>query len=299
MDSVTLRQLEIFVSVAKSESMTKAAKNLYISQSAASMALREFEEILGGSVFYRVGRGLSLNDRGRFLLPKAEYILALMKDFMDVANNDKENLMGELKIGCSTTIGNYFFPTRLKQFCDEHPLVKISLNVGNTREIADLLSEGVLDIGLVEGLVARRDIEEEEWVKDELVIIASPEHPFACRKFVPMQEMQEEPWVLRERGSGTLSTFEAVLSRKKLSFHHVQEIGHTEAIKRVVEAGMGMSCLSKLAVEKELLEGHLAEIHTDECISRWFRIITLPEQYRSRLFLYMLRWLRSLASSIN
>jgi DNA-binding transcriptional LysR family regulator len=111
-----------------------------------------------------------------------------------------------------------------------------------------------------------------------------------------MAEMAEEQWVLRERGSGTLSTFEALLASKNLRFPYVKEIGHTEAIKRVVKAGMGMSCLSRLAVEQELREGSLVEIPTDIEISRWFRIILLPEEHRSRLFNYMMKWLFSFAS---
>lgn len=149
---------------------------------------------------------------------------------------------------------------------------------------------------LVEGIVEERNLDEKEWVKDVLVVIASPEHPFACRSMVPMAEMIEEQWVLRERGSGTLSSFEALLASKNLRFPYVQEIGHTEAIKRVVEAGMGMSCLSRLAVEQELREGSLVEIPTDIEISRWFRIISLPEEHRSRLFNYMMKWLFSFAS---
>jgi DNA-binding transcriptional LysR family regulator len=296
MESVTLRQLEIFVYIAQFENMTAASKKLFLTQSAVSMSLKELEKTLGGSVFHRVGRGLILNDRGRALLPKAKNILASVKDLVDMAHNTEKALMGELMIGCSTTIGNYFFPTRLKLFCDEHPRVRITLNVGNTREIAKLVREGILDIGLVEGIVEERNLDEKEWVKDVLVVIASPEHPFACRSMVPMAEMIEEQWVLRERGSGTLSSFEALLASKNLRFPYVQEIGHTEAIKRVVEAGMGMSCLSRLAVEQELREGSLVEIPTDIEISRWFRIISLPEEHRSRLFNYMMKWLFSFAS---
>ncbi len=210
MESVTLRQLEIFVYIAQFENMTAASKKLFLTQSAVSMSLKELEKTLGGSVFHRVGRGLILNDRGRALLPKAKNILASVKDLVDMAHNTEKALMGELMIGCSTTIGNYFFPTRLKLFCDEHPQVRITLNVGNTREIAKLVREGILDIGLVEGIVEERNLDEKEWVKDVLVVIASPEHPFACRSMVPMAEMIEEQWVLRERGSGTLSSFEAL-----------------------------------------------------------------------------------------
>ncbi|HCA41137.1 MAG TPA: LysR family transcriptional regulator [Aminobacterium sp.] len=297
MEIMTFRQLEIFVQIARYENLTRAAKTLFISQSAASMALREFERIIGGPVFHRVGRGLVLNDRGRMLFPEAEKILASARELVDMAKSEEGDLTGELFIGCSTTIGNYFFPSWLKIFCEENPQVKVTLNVGNTKEIANLVREGALDIGLVEGAIDGCDLYEEEWLRDELVIIASPSHSFAgARPVVSVKEIANEQWILRERGSGTLSTFEAALTHKNIRLHNVQEIGQTEAIKRAVEAGMGLSCLSRMAVEEELLDGRLEEVATDLIITRWFRIISLPEQYRSRLFQHMMTWLRTLSS---
>ena len=111
-----------------------------------------------------------------------------------------------------------------------------------------------------------------------------------------MAEMIEEQWVIERAWVWDQQLFPKHFLPVKTCVSHVQEIGHTEAIKRVVEAGMGMSCLSRLAVEQELREGSLVEIPTDIEISRWFRIISRPEEHRSRLFNYMMKWLFSFAS---
>jgi len=291
---ITIRQLEVFVQTARAGNLTRAAEQLYLTQSAASMSLKELERALEGPLFHRVGRRLALNDRGRFLLPRAEGILGAVAELEELAHNPEAEPAGRLIVGCSTTIGNYFFPERLKEFCDAHPRVDMALRVGNTKDIADLVRAREIDIGLVEGDLGARDLREEDWLRDELIIFAAPSHPLAKRKRVTVKQLAAEQWIMREKGSGTLTTVEHAFARKNLRLSHVNEIGHTEAIKRAVEAGMGLSCLSRRTVERELAAGQLRRISAALDITRWFRIITCPGQYQSRLVQYVLSWLRSM-----
>ncbi|MEW6360412.1 MAG: LysR substrate-binding domain-containing protein [Planctomycetota bacterium] len=291
---VTIRQLEVFVQVARVGNLTRAAEQIYLTQSAASMSLKQLEQALDGPLFHRVGRGLALNDRGRTLLPRAEGILASLCELVELARNPDGTPAGKLVIGCSTSIGNYFFPERLKAFSDAHPRVEIALRVGNTEDIADLVRSREIDLGLVEGDLDAGDLQEEDWLRDELVIFAAPSHPLVRRKRVTAKELVRVQWIMREKGSGTRTTIEHALARKNLRLARVYEIGHTEAIKRAVEAGMGVSCLSRMTVERNLADGRLKQIPALLDVSRWFRIITIPGQHQSRLIQYVLRWLRSM-----
>lgn len=288
---VTLRQIEIFVQISKTGNLTVAAGELGFSQSAASMSLKELERLLGSPLFSRIGRGLVLNDRGRFLLPLAERVLAAVRDFNDSGVFGSE-LAGELIVACSTTIANYLFPMHMKAFMEAHPGVSVVLRVGNTREIAQEVLNGTADLGLVEGELEDEGLLEEDWIRDELVIFASPGHSLVGRGPVSLERLARETWILREKGSGTLSTLLAALEEEGLSLSRTLRIGHTEAIKRAVEAGMGFSCLSRVAIERELASGDLVLLDTRLTPHRWFRFITHPQSSSSRVLQAMIQWLR-------
>lgn len=291
--NITLRQLDVFTEIARRGHLTAAAERLFMTQSAASMALKELEKALAGPLFNRIGRGLVLNDRGRILLPKAEAVLHGAHELVELAREDRATPTGTLRLGCSTTIASYDLPERIKAFHDRSPDAEIVLQVGNTEDIANSLRAGDIDLGLIEGNLAEHDLDEEDWLRDELVIIASPNHPLAKRKRVTRAGLAKELWIMREVGSGTLSTVTTALAKGDIPLRHVHRIGHTEAIKRAVEAGMGISALSRIAVEREVASGRLVILATPVAMVRWFRIITCPGRYQSRLLRYVLGWLRA------
>lgn len=287
---VTIRQIEIFAEVARSGNLTCAATRLGMSQSAASMALKELERLLDGPLFGRVGRGLVLNDRGRLLLPLAEEVLSSIAEFTSVGRSGKEP-SGDLTVACSTTIANYLFPFHMKAFMDLYPKVSIYLKVGNTMEIEEEISRGSADIGLVEGDVQGDRLASEDWVKDELVVFCSPRCPLAKEGAVSPHRLKEERWILREDGSGTLSTVMDGLGREGVALSRTVRVGHTEAIKRAVEAGMGISCLSRFAVEREVARGELAIVDTTMALHRWFRVVYHRGNRGGLAYSAMLRWL--------
>ncbi|EFC91214.1 transcriptional regulator, LysR family [Dethiosulfovibrio peptidovorans DSM 11002] len=295
---VTIRQIEIFAEVARSGNLTSAAGRLGLSQSAASMALKELERLLDGPLFGRIGRGLVLNDRGRLLLPLAEDVLGSVRDFTSVGRSGDEP-SGDLTVACSTTIANYLFPFHMKAFMDEYPRISLILKVGNTMEIEEEISKGCADIGLVEGELRGEHLRSEDWIRDDLSIFCSPQDPLARESLVSPIRLSKECWILREDGSGTLSTIMAALDREGVSLSRTVRIGHTEAIKRAVEAGMGISCLSRFAVEREVARGDLALVDTSLTPSRWFRIITHRRNGGGPAFSAMTGWLRDHRFSVG
>lgn len=290
MRAISVRQLEVFCETAAAASLTLAAARLHMTQSAASMALAQLEKEAGGPLFTRLGRGLRLNDRGRRLLPLAERTLADY-DRLQGACRASGPLTGTVRAGASSTIANYFFPGLCGEFMRLHPGVMIQLLVGNTDEMAAALRRGDADFAAVEGPVAGADLAARDWLRDELVIVAAPLHRLAGRLTVRLAGLMKERWVLREKGSGTLNVLENALAQNGLRIENVQEIGHTEAIKRAVEAGMGISCLSGRAVEREAAAGKLAALKVSPPLYRWFKLLTYEGRYQSREAKAFAAWL--------
>ena len=281
MRTITLRQLEVFCETAAAGHLTRAAQKLHMTQSAASMALRQFEKDAGGPVFTRLGRGLKLNDRGLRILPLAGAALEHYDRFVESCR-DGGSLSGPVRVGASTTVANYCLPGRMRDFMAQNPLVEVSLRVGNTDDIASALRRGEIDFAIVEGKVSDEDISVKPWLRDELLVIMPPTHCLAAKKKVRLRSLVHERWVLREKGSGTLSTLESVLAEQGARLLRVREIGHTEAIKRAVEAGMGLGCLSALAVSREVQAGSLAALKIDPPLLRRFCLLEFKGRYQNR-----------------
>jgi DNA-binding transcriptional LysR family regulator len=294
--SLTVRQLEVFAAVAKVENVTRGAQRAHLTQPAASMALRQLETTLGGPVFTRAGRRLVLNDRGRWLLPRVEAVLDGLRTIEEFGRGLPETPAGDLVVGCSTTIGNYVVPPLLKAFSDAFPEVDLHLRVSNTEEVAAGVRSGVLDGGLIEGEVADPRLRVTRWMRDELVVVTAPEGPLASRSDVAVDELAAQPWVVRELGSGTRSTVESALAAHGIRLDRVRELGPTTAVKGAVAAGMGVTCLSRAAVARELRTGALVEVSTQLHVERWFRTVTRRDERSAGLLDAFFIWLREHAT---
>jgi len=294
--SVTVRQLEVFAAVARMGNVTRGAERAHLTQPAASMALRQLERTLEGPLFTRVGRRLVLNDRGRWLLPRVEAVLDGLRDIEDFGHGRPEAPAGDLVVGCSTTIGNYVVPPLLKAFTDAYPGVDLHLRVGNTEEVAAGVRSGALDGGLIEGEIADPRLRVTPWMRDELVVVTAPGGRLASRRDVEAAELAAQPWVVRELGSGTRSTVEAALAAHGVRLEHVRELGPTTAVKGAVAAGMGVCCLSRAAVVRELRAGTLVEVRTTLRIQRWFRTVTRRDERAGGLLDTLFDWLREHAA---
>ncbi len=256
--SITLRQLEIFIAVAETAQVTKASKKLFVTQSAVSMALAELENQLGGSLFDRHGRSLLLNARGRYLLPLAKDITAQVSNVETIMSERNDRLSGHIEIIASLSLGNYILPYLIGAFKRIHPKVHINMLVYNTKYAERMIADGTMDIGFVEGATSHEDIISSPWFKDELVVLAGPSDSLAQNKFFDVKtDIKNTKWVMREQGSGTAAVFKERLGEYFDDLNVVMEMGHPEAVKRAVESGVGLACLSALTVCREVENGWL------------------------------------------
>ncbi len=282
---VTIRQLEIFNAVVKCGQVTKAADTLYITQSAVSLALSEMENQLGGALFDRAGRSLELNDRGRFFLPISRDILDRLEDLDNLMNEKDGKFAGSLNLVASSTIGNYVIPYLITAFKNMHPDVHFNLMVHNTKTSEQLILDREVDIGFVEGEVNNEQISAKPWFRDELVLISRPEK---SKNSLPAcdisRDLKRYKWVMRESGSGTAQIFKRKLGKHVTDLYISMELGHTEAIKKAVEAGAGVGCLSNLAVCRAISRGKLEQIELKNLdMTRQLYIIRHKHKAKTRL----------------
>ncbi len=281
--AITLRQLEIFEKVAKCQHVTQASNELLLTQSAVSMAVAELERLAGARLFERQGRRLLLNDRGREILPEARDVLMKVRMLERFLEESVGEPKGTLNVGASTTIGNYILPAVVAEFRRLYPCAKALLHVGNAQQIENALENGELDLGLIEGIPHISSLNTTPWKNDELVVIVGREHEWAHEKKASRKMLQNAPWIMREKGSGTREIFEAAMEKKGISFSIALELGHTEAIKKAAEAGLGVGCLSRMAVQRELDNGWLVEIASPLDLRRTLLVLTRKSEHLTTL----------------
>jgi DNA-binding transcriptional LysR family regulator len=276
----SLRQIELFVATAQKSSVTQAAAAVGITQSAASMALAEFEGQLGTRLFDRIGKRLVLNEDGRILYPKA---VELMERAHEMEAQFRQGGRGvDLRLGASSTIGNYLLPQLIGEFRAGRPGSRIELEVGNTKKVIDAVLHFEIDVGFVEGPCLSPEIEAIFWRPDELAICAAPGHPLARAGAADAAALREADWILRERGSGTREVVEQMLMSQLGGIRLAMELGGTEAIKRAVESGMGISCLPRIALTGAVERGNLVSIPTPFLhLTRAFHILLHRQKYRT------------------
>ncbi|MGI9277084.1 MAG: LysR substrate-binding domain-containing protein [Endozoicomonas sp.] len=279
---ITLRQLEIFKAVAQCGRVTGAAEMLYISQPAASMALSELEKHLGPLFDRHLGASLTLNDAGRSLLPMAVALVDKAKEIEEQFVEGGCYEQGVLKISASSTVGNNLMPAVLRDFGKLHPKIRTELTIDNTRDIVDRLLSLEIDLAVVEGTCLHPDIDVTVWRDDELVIIGHPDHPLAKRKSVTLDQLAEENWILRESGSGTRELFDEVISARLGTPEIALSLNRAEAVKQAVADGLGIGCISRLAVWRAVEGGLLSIINVaDLSLKRHFYLLIHKQKYRS------------------
>ncbi|MBP1737307.1 MAG: transcriptional regulator, LysR family [Oscillospiraceae bacterium] len=252
---MTLRHYTIFVTVCDTMNMTEAAERLYLSQPAVSQAVAELETHYGVRLFERLARRLYLTQPGQTLLGYARHILRLNGD----AEAELKTLQqhGCVRVGASVTVGAYLLPELVSAFRQAYPDTLLQVAEDNTAGIERLILRDELDLGLVEGDITSRDLMTQCFMEDELFVICSPLHRFADMEVIDPRELEREPMILRETGSGTRKTFEDELRRQQLSPHVSWTCSNTDTIKAAVARGLGISAVSRLAVEREVASGEL------------------------------------------
>ena len=258
-------RLRVFRAVADEMSFRKAAEVLHLSQPAVSQHIHALEEEAGAQLFDRArgeghGSQISLTEAGRVLLGYANTAAETMVEARRALAALNHEVVGELRLGASTTVAQYVLPRILGAFLRQYPQVKLSLVSGNTERIVESVAEKKVALGIIEGPAMRRDVKTERMVKDEMVLIVSPTHTLALRKgaVITPAELAKLPLLLRERGSGSRRVVERALKKVGIPLRSLgvaMELDSTEAIISGVEAELGVGFVSRWAVGKVLRLG--------------------------------------------
>ncbi len=269
----TLRQLQIFLAVAKYQNISKAAQSLHMSQSAASEALLNLEHTYAVTLFDRVSNKLALNAIGHTLRKEAETLLAHCHSFEEKLMDHTD--VGHIKVGASFTIGNHLATRYLAGYLASYPEAEVQLDIANTPDVVARVLNFDVDIGMIEGEVHHGELELIPWREDELIVFCAADHPLARKRTLTNKDIREALWILREPDSGARQTFDRALAGLLPDINIYLEFKHNEAIKNAVESGLGIGCLSRIVLHKNFANGDLVPL-------------TLPRRNMRRTFYFAL-----------
>lgn len=257
-------KLKVFLSASRSLSFTKAATENFISQPAVSKIIKQLELQIGHHLFERKGAKLELTRAGEILMGHLEQVSQTEKQLqfdLGLLSNEHK---GVFTIGASTTIAQYVIPKLLLQFSNVYPNLEVKLLSGNTNEVEHAMLEKRVDLGVVEGVSHRSGLRYIPFMDDDLVVCCHKSNPIASRGDITLELLQNQPVLLRERGSGTLEVIEYALRSSGLRLSNLNVklyLGSTESIKNALEAGTCIAIISRLAVRKELEVGSIKQLH--------------------------------------
>lgn len=268
---VTLRQLQVFESVARHLSHSRAAEGLYLSQPAVSMQIKQLETVIGLPLFEQTGKKLFLTEAGREMLHYSRSILQQVQEMEAVFGEMKGLERGHLNISVVST-ANYFMPQLLAKFCKRYPNINVILNVANRNAVLQQLAENATDLAVMGRPPQSADIVAKSFMKNPLVVIAPPDHPLCGVKRIKPKQLEPENFLVREPGSGTRGAMERFFAEHDIHFRTSMEMGTNEAIKQAVQAGMGLGILSLHSVELELETERLALLDVEHCpiVRHWY-----------------------------
>lgn len=280
------RRLQVFYTVAKQLSFTKAAELLFMTQPAVTFQVKQLEEHFNTRLFERSHSKISLTPAGDLVLDYAERILNLTAEMETRMGEMTGQISGILMLGASTTIAEYMLPRKLGDFKVRYPQVQARLTVANSETIESKVADHTLDVGLIEAPSQHPQLKSIVCCMDELVMICSPQHAFAKYADIAPMQMAEQPYISRETGSGTRNVVDDYLRQGGVhpeDLHIVMELGSLEAIKGAVEAGLGIAIVSRSTILKELKLGDLVAIPLNPPLIRPLSVVYADGKFRSRL----------------
>jgi DNA-binding transcriptional LysR family regulator len=251
----TLRQLEVFLAVARTGSVSRAGDELAMSQSAVSGALADLERQFDVRLFDRIGKRLQLSDVGRALRSRAEAVWDESRELETALANHADG--SRLRVGATLTIGNYVAVPLMARYMRERSGALVRLDIANTEEIARRVANFEIDVGLIEGELSHPELRVTPFRDDELVVFSSPTHSLAKKRTLSDADLKSASWIVREHGSGTRQAFDRAMAGILPELDITLELPHTEVIKRAVEAGLGLGCVSRLALVDAFRAGTL------------------------------------------
>ncbi|GKV68526.1 LysR family transcriptional regulator [Sporosarcina sp. NCCP-2716] len=276
--------LTVFVTVAEKKNFTRAAEELHMTQPAVSQHIRALEETMGVRLLERTNKYVRLTKAGEIVYHHAKEIVGLY-DRMHHLVSDLSNVAGgRLAIGASYTFGEYVLPHILARLLDRYPAIRPEVTIGNTAEIAELITNRQLDVGIVEGRFKENaELTEQAFAEDRMLLVSSPSHVLA-RQTEPLrwEQLDGRTWIIREAGSGTREAAETLFTRFAIQPSHTIRFSSTQPIKEAVAAGLGISLLSDWAVRKEIRQGDLVSLDIEGLpYVRQFSVVT-NSPYRTK-----------------
>jgi LysR family transcriptional regulator, transcriptional activator of the cysJI operon len=255
------RQLAAFCTVVELKSFSQAAERLGVTQPAVSLQIRSLEERLGQQLLDRSGRRVEPTEAGQRLYRGAQRLLALEQQIVeDVAGDEEGELRGELAIGAATGPGATVVPLLLSEFQRENPAVRVELTISDTQTVIEAVARRELELGIVGATPRHRSVAYEPFFRDEVVLVCPPDHPFAG-KSIGLDDLRDGSLIVMQEGAGVRQVIEDELRKLGTRLKDLDvrlELGLQESVKSAVEAGFGVTFISRAAVESELKAGTLA-----------------------------------------
>ena len=264
---IDLQKIETFLYAAEKLNLSSTAKQLHLSQPAVSHQIKSLEDELSTTLFIGSNTGLQLTEAGRLLLPWARRLLHDTNNLRKMMSSLQENIVGELRIACSTTAGKYILPQMAARFSQQYPGIHVRILACGPEQTAISLLEGEAHLGVVSTEVDDTNLESQQFFRDVITLIVPSNHRWLFRKIVEPSELLEEPIIMREETAGTRRVVLAELAKHDISLDDLNvfmELGNAEAIVRTVAAGYGISFVSSLASACPLDRGNVTDIVVDD-----------------------------------
>lgn len=278
-----IRDLEVFLAVAKYLNFTRAGEEIHLSQPSISVRIHQLEEELGVKLFEQAGKKVLLTEAGHLLVPYARRVVADLENVRQVMKEYQGLEQGSLRIGASTTPGMYLIPRIITQFKGVYPKIDISLSIENTRRVEEGIVKNEFDLGFVGGHLINEEVETIPWLIDEIVLVVPSSHPLALQQQIKLIDLAKERLIFREPGSATRAVIENNFRTRNLQVKAAVELGNPEAVKQAVVSGLGIAFLSKFSVETELKAKVLVIVKVQELsISRELKMVYRKGKHLSR-----------------
>jgi len=252
---ISIRQLQVFEAVARLLSYTRASEELYLSQPTVSLQIKKLESDIGLALTEQVGKKVSLTDAGQALYQTSKEVLGALNRFEMEIDDQKGLQTGQLRISVVTT-ANYFAPRLIGRFTRKYPGITVSLDVGNREHILERMSQNMDDLYLIGKPPESSDLDFQPYLANPMVVVAPVDHPMAGRKKIPLKAIAEQPFIIREPGSGTRIAVERLFAEHGYALNIRMELGSNESIKQGITGGLGIAVIS----QHTLTRGDLTEL---------------------------------------
>ncbi len=273
--AITLTQLRSFLAVVRTGSVTAAADELVVTQPSVSAAVSALSRELGVELTERLGRSVRPSAAGQAFAPYAADVIGLLDQGARAAHEASDSAARELCIGAVTTAGEHIVPALMEAFSARHPEIRLSVDVGNRERVFERIRSHRSDVA-IGGRPPSEGVVGESFLDNPIVMITAPGDPLGGRRSVPIAELGERPWLLREEGSGTRTMSEEFLAAHDLS-PPILTLGSNGAIKQAARVGLGVSLLSRMAAQLELELGLLATIDVRAALPQRHWYLLRPE----------------------